>query len=296
MKKIVVILVFTLMAACGPDLKPQLEKLAAENMFLREMAGPLPASLDSYYPPITRAPVYLLDMFSIATPMQGIGADLYENDMAGARENFEAFKSAYLKMAGMVDEWKEKFPMAPLDTLDQALKIGDIERIGLAMAKIGDVCTSCHLVNQTKAYQKYHWPDFGLQSLSDPVSGGDLSWHDFMMSMSDNYSAISTSLQQGQMENARSNFQSFNLRFKSMAEGCFGCHDTPRTSYTDASVQDLIKELGIALDDSAPDLDRIEKLNMAVGNEGCLKCHYVHMPAVFARQQWKQFEQIANQQ
>jgi hypothetical protein len=295
MKKIAVILVFTAMAACGPDLRPQLEKLETENKFLREMAGPLPASLDNFYPPLTQAPVYLLDMFAIATPLEGIGADLYENDMAGARENFEAFKSAYQKTAGMVDEWKEKFPMAPLDTLDQALKIGDIARIGPAMAKIGDVCSACHLMNQTKAYQKYHWPDFGMLSLTDPVSGGDLSWHEFMMGMSGNYSAISTSLQQDQLENARGNFQAFSLRFKSMAEGCFGCHETPRTSFTDASVQDMIKELGIALDHSVPDADRIEKLNMAIGNEGCLKCHYVHMPAVFARQQWKHFEEVVNQ-
>ena len=295
MRRVLTILVFTFLSACGQDLKIRVEKLEEDNRILKEMAGPLPASLDNYYPPKAPAPVYLIDMFDLSTPLDGIGVDLQENDIAGARANFDAFKSQYEKMAGMIEEWKDKFPMEIVNTLDQALKEGDPASVGKAMDQIGSVCFSCHVISQVKAQQKYHWPVYDTLTLSDPVSGEKLSWHEYMMRMTGTYSGINTSLKQGQLENARRNFKLFSNRFSSMTEGCFDCHYTPRSYYTDSSVQDIIKELGTALDAPVPDENTIRELSLAIGNEGCLKCHYVHMPAVLARQQWKNYQEIFNE-
>lgn len=293
--KAIVIALLAALAACGPDLGPRLEQLEEENRMLKEMAGPLPSSLDDYYPPKAKAPVYMLEMFALATPLEGIGTDLQESDMVGVTDNFNAFRTQYQKMAGMVGEWADKFPMEPLDSLEQALEKGNFEGIGMAMAQIGDVCKSCHVISQTKAYHKYHWPDFDLLSLTDPLTGRELSWNEFMMSMSGAFSAIGTSLNQGQQENAQAYYVAFRQQFTSMTEGCFGCHDTPRAAFTDERVQDMIKELGVALDASTPDLGNIETLRMAIGNEGCLKCHYVHLPPVLAKLQWKNYSDIFQQ-
>lgn len=295
MKRVLTILIFMVMIACGPDLKSRLEKLEEENKILKEMAGPLPASLDNYYPPKAQAPVFMIDMFALAISIEGIGVDLQENDMAGARANFDAFKSQYKKMAGMVKEWKDKFPMELIDTLGEALTAGNSARIGTAMNQVSKVCLSCHLINQTKAQQKYHWPDFDILTLSDPVSKEKLSWHDFMVRMSGAYTGISTSLQQGQLENARRYFKAFSSNFASMTEGCFDCHPSPRAYYVDESVQRMIKELGIALAASAPDTNTVQQLGNAIATEGCINCHYVHMPAVLAKQQWKNYENFFKQ-
>jgi cytochrome c556 len=290
MKNVFALLVLMFMATCSSDRKAQLEKLERENKILKEIAGPLPARLDNYYPPKSNAPIYLIEMLSMSTPFEGIGVDLQENDISGAMSDFESFKLQYQKISNMVAEWKDMFPLDLVDSLGLALSKGDQARIGKAMAQIGDVCSSCHLINQIKAQQKFHWPDFDKLTLSDPIVNAQLSWHDFMMGVAASFSGISTSLQQGQLENARRNFQVFSNRFSSMAEGCYDCHSTPRTYYTDESVRNMIKDLGNLLDSSNPDQDKIQQMIGAIGNEGCLKCHYLHMPSVVSKMNWKNFE------
>ena len=292
MEKTLIILTLLATASCRGDLKTRIEKIEEENKILKELAGPLPASLDNYYPPESSAPVYLLSMFSIATPLEGIGADLQENDMAGARVNFDVFKSNYIKVRAMVEDWTEKFPLDVVDSLGQAISEGNPARIGAAMAQVGSSCTSCHLISQIKAQQKYHWPDFGLLTLSNPDSGAKLSWYDYMMNMSVSFSGISTSLQQGQLENARKYYREFSSQFSAMAEGCFDCHSTSRAYYTDEFVTEMIKDLGNALDSPSPDQNVIQQITVEIGNEGCLKCHYLHMPSVITKKNWKNFEVI----
>ena len=290
MKKTYIICALFVVAACGPNLKPQLEKLEKENKILKEMAGPLPASLDNYYPPQSSAPIYMVDMFSMSTPLFGILADLQENDLAGAMANFDAFKSEYLRIRIMVKEWTEKFPLDVVDSLDLALSEGNPGKIGNAMSLVGNSCTSCHLISQIKAQQKYHWPDFDGLTIDDPVSGRMTSWHEFMMNISVAFSGISTNLQQGQLENAKKNFQTFSNQFSVMAESCNGCHNTPRAYYTDENVRNMIKDLGNALAVSSPDQNVIQQMVTTIGNEGCVKCHYLHMPSSFTKINWKIFE------
>ena len=294
MKRTIIILAFLPLVACGPDLRPQLEKLEKENKILKELAGPLPASLDAYYPPKSPAPVYMFEMFSMTGSFLGIAADLQENDHEGAMANFDAFKLQYLKIRSMVEEWTERFPLDALDSLGQALSEGNPDGIGNAMASLGNSCTSCHLITQVKAQQKYHWPDFEILTIEDPVSGATLSWHDFMMNISVAYSGISSSLQQGQLENARSNVQAFSDQFSAMAESCYACHDTPRAYYTDENVTKMITDLGNELAISSPDPDAIQQMVGIIGNEGCVKCHFIHMPSSFAKMNWKNFEEIFN--
>lgn len=292
MKSIFVIFASLILVSCGQDLKPQLEKLEKENEILREMAGPLPASLDEYYPPKSPAPKYLIDMFSMATPLMGIAADLQENDKVGAMANFDAFKSNYLKSRMLVEEWMEMFPLDVLDSLGLAISEYNPSKIGKAMALVGNSCTSCHLINQIKVQQKFHWPDFEILTINDPVSGGSLSWHDYMMNISVAFSGISTSLIQGQLENARRNFQKFSDQFSALGESCYGCHNTPRAYYTDESVKNLISNLGNKLAISSPDQNVIQQMVGEIGNEGCVKCHYLHMPSSFAKMNFKKFEEI----
>jgi len=289
MKNVLVVLSLMILTACGPDLKPQLDKLEKENKKLKEIAGPLPASLDKYYPPKAPAPIYLIEMFALSGPFEGVGSDLQENDFSGAKDNFNAFKTQYQKMAVMVEEWKDKFPMQPIDTLGQALAGSDPAKIGKAMGEVGKVCASCHVINQVKAQQKYHWPDFNDITLTDPLTQKSISWHEYMMQMAGTFNGIGIDLKEEQLENARNNFKVFSNFFISMKDGCGACHTSDRAYFVDASIQNMVKDLGKAINATTPDAKAIEKLSGAIGNESCLKCHFVHMPSVNAKAIWKTF-------
>ena len=130
--------------------------LEGQKQILIDIAGPLPASLDQFFPPAAPAPVYLFEMFALAGPFEGIMVDLQEGDIPGVQANFEAFKAQYEKMSGMVPEWTDHFPMEPVEALGQALANGDPAQVGPAMGGVGGVCGSCHMLDMVKAQQKYH--------------------------------------------------------------------------------------------------------------------------------------------
>ncbi|MBI2866112.1 MAG: cytochrome c [Chloroflexi bacterium] len=269
------------------DLENEVASLKQENALLREIAGPPPASLDNLYPPKAPAPLFLLQMFAMATPAEGIMADLQQGDVANAQASYERFKAEYTKASKMVPEWKDKFPMEPITALGEALKTGDQAKIGQAFGAVGQVCGSCHLANQNNVRFKYHWPDFGQVKVSNPVIGQSQGLLDFMFSLSGAFGGIGNDLQQGQLDNARQNFQAFNAQFKALGEACSACHTTPRAYFVDATVQALIDRLGAELNKPSPDLKTLGDLSGAIGNESCGKCHLVHQPAAFAQDRWK---------
>ena len=210
--KIGVVFVLLLLAAvlAGCTDQQQITQLQADkaalqeqNKQLKELVGPLPASLDNYFPPKAQAPIWLIEMFALASPLESIEVDLQQGDIAGAKANYTAFKTQYAKMAEMVPEWKARFPMAPVEALGKALESGDPKQVGPAMGQVGQVCGSCHLANQTKAFVKYHWPDFEALKLTDPVSKESVAWVDYMRAMAGAFTGISNDLQQGQVDNAR---------------------------------------------------------------------------------------------
>lgn len=95
------------------------------------------------------------------------------------------------------------------------------------------------------------------------------------------------------MDNARKNFQAFSARFKALpTNGCVNCHATPRTYFVDASIQGMVDQLGKAVAATPPDAKAIEQLSGAIGNESCLKCHLVHLPAANRKAQWQKLADV----
>ena len=289
--------------ACGSNLQPQVDeleaenaKLAEQNQLLKDIAGPLPDSLDNFFPPKAPAPVYLFEMFALSGPFEGIGNDLQQGDIQGAQANYEALKAQYQKVSEMVPEWRGMFPSEPIEALGSALNSGDPSKVGAAMGQLGQVCGSCHIVNMVKTQQKYHWADFEEVKMTDPVTGVELDYHDYMFALAGSFGGVSNDLQQGQLDNARANFQAFNQRFEVLREdGCSSdsCHgDSARTYFVDESVQNMIDQLGTALAASSPDAEVIGQLSGGIGNESCLKCHFVHLPAAQGKERLEIFEDL----
>ncbi len=300
--KVVIGMILLLLAAAlgGCTDQQQIAQLQAEkaalqeqNKRLKELAGPLPAALDNYFPPKAPAPIWLIEMFSLAGPLEGIGVDLQQGDIAGAKANYAAFKAQYSKMAEMVPEWKGLFPPAPVENLGKALESGDPGQVGPAMGQVGQVCGNCHLINQSKAFFKYHWPDYEALKLTDPVSKAPVAWVDYMRMMAGAFTGIGNDLQQNQVDNARQNYDAFSARLRALPqEGCAKCHNTARTYFVDAASLALVDKLGEALKASPPDAKAIGELSGAIGNEICMKCHLVHVPAASAKERWEVFADL----
>jgi cytochrome c556 len=263
---------------------------------LKQLAGPPPASLDQYFPPKAPAPLYLIEMFTLAGPFEGIGVNLQEGDMANAKLNFQAFNTEYAKISKMVPEWTSQFPQAPVDALGAAINGGNPAQIGPAMGNVGNICSSCHLVNQVKVEQQYHWKNFDDVKVKDPVRGNSLAWADYMTALGGTFEGSLVDLQEGNLDNARKNFQAFSAQFKTMAtDGCKQCHSDPATGkeiprqyYVDPASQALIDQMGQALAKTPPDAATITNLSGAIGNAICLNCHLVHLPGQVAKDSWSQ--------
>ncbi|MBI2852854.1 MAG: hypothetical protein HYX84_07125 [Chloroflexi bacterium] len=278
--------------ACASN-QEELTQLKEQNKLLKELAGPLPASLDNFFPPKAQGPVWLLEMFALESYFSGTMTDVQQGDSASKiSTNFKAFKTQYQKMSDMVPEWKNLFPMKPVDDLGAVLDSGDMAKIGPAFGAVGEVCSNCHVRNLVKAHQKYHWPSFDTVSIANPLGGTALGWKDYMLQMSLAFGGIGNDLKQGQLGNARKSYQAFSALFKGLPQGCNACHATPRTYFVDASVQALVDEMGKALDAPVTEAKKVEELSGAIGNESCMKCHLVHFPAPDTKARWEKFADL----
>lgn len=299
------ILLLVITAACNSN-QAQLDKLTADNQKLtaanqqlKDIAGPPPASLDQYFPPKAPAPLFLIEMFNLAGPFEGIGVNLGEQDIAGAKANFQAFKAEYDKISKMVPEWASRFPAAPVDALGTAIDGGNPAQIGPAMGGVGKVCGDCHLLDQIKVEQKYHWKNFDDVKVTDPISKKELKWGDYMTAQAGSFEGAFVDLQGGKLDKANQNFQAFKSQFQTLATtGCKQCHvdqtgkEIPRKYFVDADSMAMIDQLGQALSAKQPDAKAIGDLAGAIGNEICLKCHLVHLQAQNAKDTWEQFKDV----
>lgn len=246
--------------------------------------APLPASLEALYPPNAANPVFLLSMFEMNKPLTGIVVDLFEGDLDHAKANFEKFRTQYLATSKLVPEWqKEYYPLKPVEELGTSLQTNDRDKVMAAIGKVGMVCHNCHSATMVKVQQKYHWPDFKIITVPDPLTNQGVDYPTLMQYLNANFTGIGVDLEQGQVENAQKQFQGFEARFQALMESCGSCHDTERKYYVDESVQSLIDKLGQALEVSSVDPKVVGELSQGIGMESCTKCHLVHLPAAYAK-------------
>lgn len=248
----------------------------------QQAATALPASLDSFYPPSTDRPVYLMDMLKLDTLFSGIAADVMEGDHQGAKSTFRQFRSQYVDVGKMVPEWRQYYPMEPVEKLGAELSSGEPGRIMAAISEVGRLCHECHFVSMVPVQQKYHWGTFTEVRVDDPLSREEVDFSLFKKYLSTNLAGISINLRQGQTENARRQFAGFEARFQALKGSCLNCHDQENRYFVDGVVEDLLGRLGSALGDQKVNTEAVESLIQGIGRESCSKCHLVHVPAALA--------------
>lgn len=244
---------------------------------------PLPESLDKLYPPNADGPTWLLAMLGMGTSFSGMITDFTEGDFANAEQGYSDFRAQYGKLSQLVPEWAGSCPPAPMDALGPVLKSRDPAKFMPAVERALEVCHSCHVENMTRVQQKYHWDDFGIMTLTDPVSKGDVKFTAFMHMLDGDLSGLQVDLAQGQVDQARQHAFGLAARYQALRDACTACHDSERSYYVDARITGMIDDLGEALSSTAVDRSSVQKLVQGIGMESCHKCHLVHGPAALAR-------------
>jgi cytochrome c556 len=252
--------------------------------YLAAVTASLPGSLDAYFPPKAKEPVFLFRMLEMAAPMSGIIVDLMEKEPQNAIANFEKFKAQYQEVSKLVPEWTQEYSLGPVDDLGRALKTGNQEAVMKAFEQVDGVCTRCHLENMVRVQQKYHWGNFYAIKTKDPVTQEGVDGTKLMQYLDNSLTGISVDLAEGQKENARKQLQAFKMRFQTMANMCEECHGAdPRKYYVDESVQAMISGLEQTLSGPSPDSQKAGSLIQGIGMESCFKCHLVHVPPVLSQ-------------
>ena len=244
--------------------------------------SPLPGSLNAFYPPAAGGPVYLFKMLDMQTSFSGIVVDLMEDDLEGARGSFDDFRSKYREVAGLVPEWKGDYPEEKVNELGAALAAGDKGLAMNAFAALGGVCHRCHVAAMVAVQQKYHWGNIGATTVRDPLSGAATGYPRFKQFLAANLSGITVDLRQGQVENARKQFEGFRARFEALSGSCNGCHEKESRYFVDREIRDTVDELGNAFRRPTVAPESVNALVQKIGRESCSKCHRVHLPAAHA--------------
>lgn len=275
-----------LLASCETDQGGEVARLREETARLRTMVGPPPTSLDSLYPPVGPAPVLLSRMLELGEALSAVAVDVFEQDVEHARSGLDRFRTEYDEMSRLVPEWEAAYPTGPVDSLAAAMESGDPERIGAAFVRLGAVCHECHVANMAKVHYRYRWGDFERISIDDAASGRHLTFRQLMQEMETAFTGTGVDLRQQQVENARAQFATFQMRFSMLATTCVTCHTTERKYFIDASVLQMVQQLGALLESDIPDATQAIELGQRIGAESCSKCHLVHAPAAMARASW----------
>jgi len=270
----------------------ELEKLRKENEALKAIVSFPPSSMDKLYPPIAEQPIFLFNMWEMATQFSAILVNMNEGDVRNAKDNYERFKAKFMEVSKLVPEWEDKFNLNVVEDLGAALETEDLGKVMKSFKMVGNVCHDCHNVFKVKVQQKYHWGDFSEIKIDDPITKKSVSFISFMHFLAGNFTGIKIDVEEDQTVNAQKQFQNFKTRFHTLKLACFKCHTSKRTYFVDEKVQATIDELGENVNGPSIDKKLVKKLIQEIGKESCFKCHLVHVPAAsskYQRDKWEKF-------
>ncbi|MFQ6066972.1 MAG: cytochrome c [bacterium] len=249
-----------------------------------------PESMDQYYPPQAKAPVFLQEMLNVDHAFVAIIVNLQQGDLMAAQGAYQEFAKKYTELSKMIPEWKDYFKAELVEALGKALQSGDPQQIQQAMGKVGGTCGSCHEDNMPATWYRYWWKDFHEISVEDPVSGKEVGFKDYMQMVGGDFVGIGVNLQKGQLDQARKAYQGFESRMEGLKKACEDCHETERRYYVSQDVMDSLTAMGVELTNVKPNPEKIGKLSDEVGKASCGGCHMVHMPAAIVHEAWEEEE------
>jgi len=198
-------------------------------------------------------------------------------------QSITEFGAQYDKVSAMVPEWKAWFPtFAFADAAKQANTKAGADTARALIAGVGKTCTSCHVQEMFKVQAVYSWPRFGLVRVSD-ASGHSVAFHDTMVALSNEMSAIPELVRRGDWPEALTHQEALRTQFDLLERSCDACHAVPRQYFVDKVMKAQILKLGGMARARAATPEDFSAVMADLTNGSCIPCHQVHMPAAWAQ-------------
>lgn len=243
----------------------------------------LPATLDQYYS--TQPPEYLMRMFELAEPMQGIIINAQKGDFDKARGYFAEFSHQYERSAHMVPEWRGYYEQDAVEDVGDALEDASkdpskMQALYEAMGEVGKTCADCHVDNMPPVWNRYNWKDFSTVKINTPngmkpFAEGKMNYLDAGLV------GMILSIKENDQQGAEESYNLFRAMFYNLKDTCSSCHlDEPRY-YVSKDITDMVNNTGTAIQNG--NLAEAGQLISTYSAKSCYNCHLVHIPAQYAK-------------
>lgn len=250
-----------------------------ESFYRLFMRISLPPVLDTIYQGSkfeTPSSPYLVEMFKMTEPFEGIAINLQEKDMANAKANFNEFKAEYQKLSTMVPQWQEYWDINLVNQLGTDLNSGNVDAVFQKdLPNIGQSCDRCHGNEQPQVWAKYYWRDFDTVNVNTPE--GKLPWPVAMPKyLATGFEGIGINIQEGKKQEAINSFKLFKSMLLNFKQACNDCHTTPRFYFVSDDVMKKVDEMG--QDIQTGNFAAAQNIRVQLG-DNCVRCHILHQPA-----------------
>lgn len=235
-----------------------------------------PDSLAKWYKPVNKRQVWLHNMFKLRREMQAVTEYLALEDQPRLQKWAERLEEHYLEIGNMVPEWQDELEAPIARELAEAAAVGDFERSGRAVRKIGLSCRSCHRDYRAVAAVIYRTPDFGKVKVEDSETLEMESMEDVMNRLSRLVNRIKIASEDDRMPAAAEALTQLGHRLDDLGATCKDCHsdDAPKERILGSAVRSSMEHIRQGMEQNDKKIIGRNLGEFAV--QACARCHGVH--------------------
>lgn len=257
-----------------------------------------PKSLEKLYPPESKTARWTKQMHKISRNFGGVFLNVKENDWKNAEAEAKKFLENYTETSKWVPEWKDLFDLKAAKNFYDSIKSQDSKNIRKASSPVAKTCSECHLKNYLPVWAKFHMPSVKKIKISDPITGKEISYKNYMHSLSSNFKEMTVNFSQSQYMKVFQAANSFQKRIKELRSVCSKCHVSEwsrsavsvRQFFVNDGILEVIQDLKKDLATGEPDPEKFWQSVENIGLQSCKKCHLVHQPLTLIKNAWGQIK------
>ncbi len=228
-----------------------------------------PESLTEWYKPESKRQLWLHNMFSLRRDLQAIEQSSAQRQQAQLELWLGRFEEHYHKTAEMVPEWEDKLELHLVDQMIADAGSGNYPQVQMTVDTLRRACDDCHDQYRAVTAALYRSPDFEGKRLHD-----EISLRQSMLSLNNQVNNIKIAAEQGENEAAWTAFGKLKQGLDQLDDLCVRCHEYAPKTYLDASLTQLLDELGEMLKTGT-----LKQQNRKLGEFAvlaCAQCHGTH--------------------
>jgi hypothetical protein len=269
------------------------------------LTRPPPAALDRYYPPATADLTYSVQMEELYRAMNFARHEALRGRWERAGRSFTTFLERLEPLRREVPEWEAEFgtvefwrrTFGPLFSSGHTRQ--EAERIDALWEEVRiPHCDNCHQRERPRVIARYHFPFFYQITLPAPDPDDELlspeqrrtqtvSFRGYMRLMHNAILDLLNFEESGDLVEARRALERTSAYLHGLQVACKMCHALePRRDFVDPASLAIFADLGMRLEQRAPDRAAFASEWNRGRTRVCTRCHDVHMIAAKLQRGW----------